>query len=401
MQNPNHPTPRTNNRAFLFIDYTLAELRKGKDWIIVYYAKNPVTKKLERQRLRVPKRSNAKIREKEAKRIIEELNNRLQNGWSPYFESTETFYANFFACTKLFLSQTEIDVKKQVKRPDTLRAYKSYISVITTYIESENIKIDFVIDFSKTFVVNYLDWLFYTRNVSTETWNNHLTFLTNFGNWLIGKGYIKELPTLTLKRKPKAKKVRNLISTDYQQKILEYLQENSFSYYVLTLIIYSCFIRRRELTLLKVENVKLHQNIIQVPASVSKNKKDEIVTIPNALVELLAIHLQAANNSDYLFSQNNFKPGKEYLNPKKISDYFASMRNTLNLPKDIQFYSWKDTGITAMFEAGFPLIKIRNQARHYDISMTEKYTHRNIEADQEIKNNSLPLTAIEKTSENS
>src|SRR5690606_38764315 len=104
---------------------------------------------------------------------------------------------------------------------------------------------------------------------------------------------------------------------------------NSFNYYVLTLIIYSCFIRRRELTLLKVENVKLHQNIIQVPASVSKNKKDEIVTIPNALVELLAIHLQSANNSDYLFSQNNFKPGKEYLNPKKISDYFASMRNTL------------------------------------------------------------------------
>lgn len=391
MQNFNQITPRTNNRATLFIDYTLAELRKGKDWIIVYYAKNPITQKLERQRIRVPKRENRRLREIEAKRIIDEINRRLQNGWSPFTESTERFYAKFFDCTKLFLSQIEIDVKKGVKRPDTLRAYKSYVSVLNAYIESENVKIEFVLEFNKVFVINYLDWLFYTRNVSSETWNNHLTFLTNFSNWLIAKGYIKESPTLTIKRKPKTKKIRTIISTDYQSKILEYLRENSFGYYVLTLTIYSCLIRRRELTLLKVENVKLHENIIEVPANVSKNKKYEMVTIPNELVELLAIHLQKANNSDYLFSSNDFKPGKEYLNPKKITDYFAKLRKTLNLPKNIQFYSWKDTGITDLFKAGLPLIKIRNQARHYDISMTEKYTHRPAEADPELKSKPLPV----------
>lgn len=382
---------RSNNSVTLFIDYTLAELRKGKDWLIVYYVKNPLSEKLERHRLRVPKHSNARQRELQAKRIIEEINKRLQKGWSPYLESKDVFYTDFSICLDLFLKHTELDVQKNVKRPDTLRAYKSYISILRKYIEEESVNITFVLHFNRSFIVNYLDWLFYTRNVSNETWNNHLTFLTNLGNWMIDKGYIKENPATGLKRKPKSTKVRTLISDHDKAILLGYFKEKCFGYYILTLLTYGCFIRRTEATLLKVSDIDLSRNVIRVRKEVSKNKKDEIVTIPNEIIPLLAKHLQNANNSDFLFSKDEFIPGSIQLNPKKISDYFAKVRKLLKLPSSIQFYSWKDTGITKLFEEGVALIKIRDQARHYDISMTEKYTHRIKEADPDLMNNSLNL----------
>jgi hypothetical protein len=38
----------------IFIDFKPAELKLGIDWIVVFYAKNPITGKLERFRKRVP-----------------------------------------------------------------------------------------------------------------------------------------------------------------------------------------------------------------------------------------------------------------------------------------------------------------------------------------------------------
>lgn len=95
MQNSENLTPRSSNRASLFIDYLPAELRKGKDWIIVYYSKNPLTKQNTRYRVRVPKIKNAKAREQTAKKMCAQINERLQNGWIPELERQEKFYTRF------------------------------------------------------------------------------------------------------------------------------------------------------------------------------------------------------------------------------------------------------------------------------------------------------------------
>jgi len=58
----------------------------------------------------------------------------------------------------------------------------------------------------------------------------------------------------------------------------------------------------------------------------------------------------------------------------------------LNISKQYDFYSLKDTGITKLLEAGIPIIKVRDQARHHDIKITEKYTPRRTTADDTIRN---------------
>ena len=152
---------------------------------------------------------------------------------------------------------------------------------------------------------------------------------------------------------------------------------------------YYCFIRRTELTKLKVKDINLQKNIISLSADISKNGKNENVTIPEPLKILLENHLKNANQNDYVFSNDNFATGSKYLQPKKISDNWVKLRKKLTLPISYQFYSLKDTGITDLFNAGVPSIKIRNQARHHDLKITEIYTHRNDKADDDILNSSV------------
>ena len=58
MQNFKKTTTHITAKAF--IDFKPAELRIVKDWLIVYHAKNPISNKLERFRLRVPVLKNVK-----------------------------------------------------------------------------------------------------------------------------------------------------------------------------------------------------------------------------------------------------------------------------------------------------------------------------------------------------
>lgn len=100
---------------------------------------------------------------------------------------------------------------------------------------------------------------------------------------------------------------------------------------------------------------------------------------------LLVAHLEKATKEDYLFSDDNFKPGPRKLEPKKISDTWSKMREVLKFKNEYQFYSLKDTGITQLFNLDVPLIKIRDQARHHDIKITETYTPRNYASDETIR----------------
>lgn len=385
----NLKTTQQRNRATLFLDYTSAELRKGKDWIIVYYVKNPLSEKLERQRIRVPKRKSLKLMEREAKRIVDEINRRLQSGWNPYLEKNETFYAKFEDVCNKFLNQNKAELQKSEKREDTYRSYKSFISIFKMFLAEKAIKLDYIFEFNKKIMSDYLDYIYYERSVSNRTYNNHLNFFSTFFNWLIKRGFVSSNICDGFTRKKVTGKQRTIVPEEQRKNILLYLYKNHFSYFVLVMLDYKCFIRRTELTKLKVRDIRLSENLIIIRSEISKNKKEETVTIPNEIVPFLAKHLQKANNSDFVFSNNEFKPGINQLTPKKISDYFTKIRKILGLPKAIKFYSWKDTGITELFEAGLPSIKIRNQARHYDLKITEIYTHRNKEADPDLKNINL------------
>lgn len=374
---------QNSKKLIAFVDYIPAELKENKTWEIVYYAIDPLEtdsfKRLKRKRNRVKPIVNITERRKFAKRIITNLNEKLAKGWTPFLhEKNAKVYTKLFDAFEIFIKQLEQKIVKGALRKDTLRAYNSYIKNIKGFYEAEGKEDCFVTDFNEDHCRRFLDVIFYDRENSARTHNNYLTFIGVFTRWLVKRRYINVDFTSLLSKIKQGEKKRTIIPQQERVGIFNYLEKNNFHYGVLCQTAFYCLIRRTEFTKLKVKDVILSNGIINVPAEASKNRKSQIVTIPLDIINYLATHLSNADNDDFLFSDNNYKPGKEQLTPRKISYTWDKLRKTLKLADTYQWYSLKDTGITNYLQLGIPTIDVKNQARHYSIQQTEEYLPKNI-----------------------
>lgn len=376
---------QTQKKHLILVDYKPAQLKKYTyGWIIIYYCKKPAKNEYKRFRKRVPYLENEKERTKLANEMLTEINRRLEKGWSPFFDDEELLHKSLDECISQYLKMLKIEVENDVKRPDTLRSYTSYLNTFKQYLNKNRKDIKFAIEIDVFTIQNYLDFLYYDKRLSSYSYNGHLRFLNTFFIWCKNRNFITMNPAENFKVKPKAQKKREVLTSEIKEKV-KILRSTDFHFYVACLLTYFCFIRRTELSKLKVSDIHLKDSILIINGNQSKNRKTNSVTIPDALCDDLAEHLSNANLSDYLFSDNNFKPGANPITPKKISDRWAKFRKKENLDSKYQFYSLKDTGITDLLNSGIPAIKVRDQARHYDLKITESYTARNRFADEMVK----------------
>ncbi|WP_315012418.1 tyrosine-type recombinase/integrase [Capnocytophaga leadbetteri] len=376
-------TKKSSNKL-IFVDYRPAELKINKAWYIEYYVKSPSTDKLVRFRNRVPQIKTKRARELYAKKMIEAINIKLYNGWSPWYENPNNNYKLISDAFELYINKLKKEMSDGIKRPDTLRAYTSFVSNVQRYIDEKQLAIKYLVEIDFRFVSGFLDYIYYEKNNSPATYNNYLAYFKAFLEWAKAKDYIKQNATDNIKNKPKIQKKREPLTQEVKACIKE-LKNTDFHFFVACMLTYFCLIRRTELTKLKVTDIRLIESRIILDGSITKNRKTDSVTIPDVFLPILAQHLQYAKNSDYLFSTDNFKPGRKQLTPKKISDTWAKYRNLYGFDSKFQFYSLKDTGIMDLLNSGVPSIKVRDQARHYDIKQTESYTTRNLIADDIIR----------------
>ena len=376
-------TKKSSNKL-IFVDYRPAELKINKAWYIEYYVKSPSTDKLVRFRNRVPQIKTKRARELYAKKMIEAINIKLYNGWSPWYENPNNNYKLISDAFELYINKLKKEMSDGIKRPDTLRAYTSFVSNVQRYIDEKQLAIKYLVEIDFRFVSGFLDYIYYEKNNSPATYNNYLAYFKAFLEWAKAKDYIKQNATDNIKNKPKIQKKREPLTQEVKACIKE-LKNTDFHFFVACMLTYFCLIRRTELTKLKVTDIRLIESRIILDGSITKNRKTDSVTIPDVFLPILAQHLQYAKNSDYLFSTDNFKPGRKQLTPKKISDTWVKYRNLYGFDSKFQFYSLKDTGIMDLLNSGVPSIKVRDQARHYDIKQTESYTTRNLIADDIIR----------------
>ena len=380
---------KTPSQKVPFVDFVPAEVKEttGENWRIVFYVRKPGTNEMKRFRRRVKKLSGHQKRMRYAKRICANLNKKLESGeWSPYKSPTASKeYKLLQEVMDKFIEHSERKHRDNLLRDDTLRSYKSFTKNITKYLQLKGFAEMFTVEFSKKFIVEFLDYLYYDKKRSSRTSNNYLSFCSTIARYMMDRDYLAENPTSGIEPRRVGKKKREIIPAKIRNEIFKYQAQHNERYLVLCLMVYFCFIRRTEISKLLVKHVDLIGDTIFIPGDLSKNTKDGFVTIPKKLKILLVKHLDGAEMEDYLFSDQNFAPGPKQLKPKKISDTWAKMREDLGFKKEYQFYSLKDTGITQLFLLNVPLIKIRDQARHHDIKITESYAPRNYKADETLR----------------
>ena len=358
-----------------------AELRIGTDWLIVYYAKDPQSDKLVRFRNRVPKMSNKKERLRFAQKMIDTLNEQLYSGWSPYMGNlTEVKTIDY--CFDYYLKTLSKELSDGVKRKSTYNNYKHFITAFTEYLSIYQKNAKFISDISTLICDHFLDRIYIEKEKSARTYNFYLMCMRTFFNFCLSKGFIKESPVKKTKTKSIKEKTRVVLNEKEKAK-LALLKEENFHFYVFCMTTYYCFIRPNELKKLKVEHVNIEKSYITIPSSISKNRKTENVTIPNIFIEELKEHIGKASKDLFLFGKK-FVPGKQAVT--NLFYHWENVRKKYGFRKEVQFYSLKDTGITDMLNAGVPAIKVRDQARHSDLKITEIYTARNNSADETVKN---------------
>ena len=371
----------------VFIDYIPAELQgtKGENWRVVYYHKVPGEEKLKRFRLRVRKISNRKERIKLAKRICAEVNKKLGEGWSPFYSNNDSKeYTLLKDAIEKYNNQNKKFVEKGQLRADSNRSYKSMAKQLLDYLNYSNNSDLMCAQFNRQFVTNYVDYVYFDKKRTARTANNYMKWCITFANFLVDRGFLSNNSIEGMPIFKQTKKRREIIDEATRNSIFKYLKKENPQYLTLCLLIYFCFIRRKEITMLRVSHVKLEKGIIVIPSTFSKNGKEESVTIPKMFIERLTKHIGKSPGNYYLFSKNDFKPGALDLHPRKITYIWDLMRKELGFKKEYQFYSLKDTGITQLFRMGVPTIKIRDQARHQDLKTTEIYTPRNYDKDDFI-----------------
>lgn len=390
-----HTTQTPKKKLYIIgLDYSPAELQKGTgdEWRIVFYVKDPIKNKLVRIRKRVKPITGKSARLKYANSIIAEINTQLAKGWNPLVENDNVTAFNLLRdCMQEFLDKLKKKLADETIRIDTQRAYISYVENIKRFLlkkdkQGNNNWDAFVINYNKKFVSDFLDYIYYDCDNSPTTRNNHLQFLINIGNYFVEKGYIVNNPAVGFSKLPQKEKHRRVIPKLVRKQIKEYLQSKNKSYLCLCMMTYYCFVRRTELTKIKVGDLKLAKGILVIKSSqAKKSKTEQAITIPEEMYSYLIPHIQGATNDMYLFSRYGFRPGPEQLSPKLISDEWDRMRKALALPSIYQFYSLKDTGITEMLERGMPSFKVQRQARHSDLKMTEKYiVNKHYDVDRDI-----------------
>lgn len=137
-------------------------------------------------------------------------------------------------------------------------------------------------------------------------------------------------------------------------------------------LMYSCFIRPNELRHLKAQDVNIDAWKITIRGNISKNGKEQKVSIPQSLRQMCR-RLWDVPPGNYIFSRNDFMPGKIIAHQHAMSRYFRKVLKKLKIEGNYSFYSLKHSGVVHAVKAGINIKEIQVQLRHHSLDMVNEY----------------------------
>lgn len=367
--------------------YTYPKLVTGKDWYIIFYAYDPAKDSLRRKRVRVNHIEKIVQRRKYADSLMKRLVDKLESGWNPWVEAeNEKAYHTFEDTCTHYRKIIFKFLNDGILREDTYRDYISKLKNIEEWNKSKKVPIVYIYQFDRTFISEFLEEIYIGRKNSAQTRNNYLTFIRIFSSFLTEHQYAKVKPSegVASISKRNMKKQRSTIQDTDIKRLYDYLSKENKYYLLACYIIHYTFVRRKEMSFIKIANISIKKQTLYIKPEYSKNGKGGTVTVPEKVIHLmLDLKIFDYPGHYYLFS-DKFKPGNKHKHEKQFTDYWANtVRKNLRFPTNYQFYSLKDTGITNMLRK-YDVLTVRDQARHSSIEMTDKYTPHDILEANEI-----------------
>lgn len=357
---------------------------KGNNWYVDFYAHDPVSGVMKRKKYMLNKYKTDQKKRMMGSLLIHNITAKLTAGWNPWVNVDKS---RQFTEIPIIFSRYRDYIKamtdKKSMKEKTSIDYLSRLKMLETFIqECKNIKYAYQID--RAFAIDFLDHLMYDRDVSATTRNNYRSWFVSFGTWLMDRKYISENPAIDIRNIAQTEKFRDPLTDGALKRLKEYLYDANKHFLLACLFEYYTFIRPNELTQIKIGDVSIKDQTVFISSAISKNRKDGLVALNDEILKLM-IELKIFEHPShcYIFGKS-LKPGETRAAYNQIRVEWGKMRTALNFPKEYQFYSLKDTGIRDLANAQ-GIVVAKDQARHSDISVTNRYIKNQMKVNEETK----------------
>lgn len=365
---------------------------KGKERYVYFYVLDPSSvangcPQLKRIRKKFNRYPTKRACDEAAIRFCHEVAFKLKQGWNPLIEkTTQLGFVELNTIFDRYLTYIKKQLQDEVIKKSTYQNYSSRMTQLRDWLESMNGIIIYAYQFTRVILEQFLEHIYLDGDTTSKTRNNYLNWLQSLCNWMVSVGYIETNPAEHIKKLREKDKFRKSISQSDMAKLSDYLLDRDKHYLLACYMLYYTLIRPNEMSYLRIRDFCLKEQTVFVSHEYSKNRKDASVTVPAKVIKLmLDLDIFSYPGEFYLFG-TQCRPSAEYCSGKQFRDRWLSVRKALGFPKEYQFYSLKDSGITdAIDRVGLTVTK--DQARHSNVATTNKYVRKEQhKAHPELKN---------------
>ena len=354
-----------------FVTFKPAEYHRGKECYVSFYVTDPVTNKLVRRKVKVNHVANATERDRYAKLLCHQINEKLFSGWNPLMDRAGCRAVSLTDAVGKFLA-----AKAKTCRHATVRSYQSFCRIFLQYANCHGLSNGYCMLVERAHLLAFLEWCADTSDLSNRSWNNYAGFLFTLFDFCKQRGYTNENPAAELPRRRVDKKQRTIIQKADRDVIRAWFEARCPRYISVMMLCFRLFIRPKEISMLRIADIDFENRMLRIRSTVAKNHNERLLGIPDVLLEYFE-GLKGWPATYYIYADPaTYAPGPKMMSPVRIAEKWKEMRDDLKLPASYQFYSLKDTGITEMLEAGVPAKYVKELADHHSLEMTDRYTHR-------------------------
>jgi integrase len=376
----------------------------NKKWYVELSQRNPITGEMERRRFE--KFDNINInsfctheeRMAFAQKIIDDLNQKLSNGWTIFNDTTrivyedQTMYSNYARIYKRTIESNftvgywlsryiSEEIKLSGLSDETISTYISRCRVFNMWIDAHGYSCLDITAIENPKIIEFFTYLRNERHLTKRTYNSYIEILIAFFNFIIKqKGLcnnpVHSLPENKLIKDMGAERIRKedlkIIITEMDIHDRQLALACRFEFY--------CGLRPGyETRLLRVGDIDFRNGYgkVRVLAFNAKKKRRREVVVSDDFLDYLISEwkLNEYDKELFIFGKNGV-PGMKHLGENNLRHRFNQIRKKLNMPFEYKFYSFKHTGATMLAEQGEPIINIRDHLGHKSIATTEHYLNR-------------------------
>ncbi len=360
-------------KADEILNYSLPKLHTGKSWYVDFLCFDPACGKMKRKKYMLDGIRKASERRARAAEIITNVTVRLRKGWTPWADVKDRRgYAQIQDVLDLYESHIRKMLAAGSMKKKTHYDYSSRLGYLRDFIDSMPIPIIYMYQFDQGVISDFLDYIFEDCDSTARTRNNYRTWCSALCSWMVEKRYLEQNPVEKIKALPEAEKLRDALTPTDLRKMKEHLEGTDRHMLLACMMEYYTFIRPTELSFVRLQDIYLKEQKVFISSSVAKNRRDGMVALNDTLVKLM-VDLEVFRNPGgfYLFGPD-MRPSEKKADPRIFRERFTRLRKAMGWPKSYMFYSLKDSGIRDLANAE-GIVIARDQARHTDISTTNRY----------------------------